>query len=405
MKAQELMTAAAVRHAAQRMLAEGLAGKLRCWAIDMQALPEIANLVATVTRRNYPNLAIPFHSRWRHFTVGGPDRWEKLQAGWRGVSPREKARRAFDLVIASVLTDAGSGGQWSYADAATGQTFTSSEGLALASLQLYQRLVASSAGGALGAAQLEGLQEETFRQVFQASGTNPLAGIEGRVELLRSLGKTCRLRPDMFASEGAARPGGLVDVIFAESRNGAIGAPRILSILLDALGPIWPSRISLQNIPLGDSWIYPPWQRGRESDAECIVPFHKLSQWMTFSLIEPLQQAGLDVFDIDGLTGLAEYRNGGLLVDGRVLLPKQPELLNQLHGPDSIFVIEWRALTVALLDELRLLVAERLGLPEKEFPLPRLLEGGTWSAGRHLAQQLRPDRSPPIRIQSDGTVF
>ena len=405
MTAKELMTAGAVRSAAQRMLTDGLEGKLQNWRINLDALPSVADIVATVTRHNYPNLEIPFHSRWRHFDVGGLDRWGRLQASWDELSPREKARRAFDLVIPSVLSDAGSGGVWTYFDDGTRQNFTSSEGLALASLKLYQEFSSSDSSGALSAARLEGLREETFEKCFQVAGTNPLAGVRGRVELLRALGRTCRLRPDVFATNGIERPGGLVDAIFQASRDNAIAAPKILSILLDALAPIWPSRISLHNTPLGDSWLYSPWQNSYEPEPDCIVPFHKLSQWMTFSLIEPLQQAGLNITDVNGLTGLAEYRNGGLLVDGNVLLPRNPSMLEQAHRPESTIIVEWRALTVSLLDKLRLLVADRLDIPGSDFPLPCLLEGGTWSAGRYLAQQKRIDRSSPIKIVSDGTVF
>ena len=405
MMAQQLLTAAAVRQAAQRMLRDGLDGNLQCWMIDMDKLPALAALVADVTRRNYPDLAIPFHSRWRHFDVGGLDRWAAMRQRWGSVAPRELARRAFDLVIPSVLSDAGSGGRWSYADPSTGLTFTSSEGLGLASLQLYESAIASSPSAALEARQLAQLDEDSFASVFQVSEANPLAGVGGRVELLRALGRACLNRPDVFAQHGPARPGGLADAIFARSRDGRIAAPEILAIVLDALGPIWPSRITLDGTALGDSWVYAPWQTGPEPDAASIVPFHKLSQWMSYSLIEPLQQAGLEVHDIDGLTGLAEYRNGGLFVDGEVLRLRDPRLLQEPHSPDSLLVIEWRALTVALIDHLKPLVAERLGLAEKDFPLPCLLEGGTWSAGRYLAQQRRPDRSPPITIISDGTVF
>ena len=55
-----------------------------------------------------------------------------------------------------------------------------------------------------------------------------------------------------------------------------------------------------------------------------LVPLHKLSQWLAYSLIEPLQQAGFTVADIDGLTGLAEYRNGGLFLDTGVLVLRDP---------------------------------------------------------------------------------
>ena len=72
---------------------------------------------------------------------------------------------------------------------------------------------------------------------------------------------------------------------------------------------------------------------------------------------------------------------------------------------DSPLVVEWRALTVALLDRLAPMVRDRLGLDESQLPLSRLLQGGTWSAGRRAASERRSDASPPIRVQSDGTVF
>jgi hypothetical protein len=67
----------------------------------------------------------------------------------------------------------------------------------------------------------------------------------------------------------------------------------------------------------------------------------------------------------------------------------------------AAFIIEWRALTVALLDELAPLVCQQLG---KDMPLACILEGGTWAAGRVLAQDLRAGK-PPLQIDSDGTIF
>jgi len=116
-------------------------------------------------------------------------------------------------------------------------------------------------------------------------------------------------------------------------------------------------------------------------------------------------RSGIAVTDIDGLTGLAEYRNGGLLVDSGVLRLRNPEQAIHPNAVDSALVVEWRALTVALLDQIAALIRERRGLTIDEFPLARVLEGGTWSAGRRLARDKRPDGSPPIAVVSDGTVF
>jgi hypothetical protein len=136
-----------------------------------------------------------------------------------------------------------------------------------------------------------------------------------------------------------------------------------------------------------------------------IVPLHKLSQWLAYSLIEPLQQAGLAVSDIDGLTGLAEYRNGGLFVDAGVLVLRDPRQAERQHDVASELVVEWRALTVALLDRLAVTIREKLSMNADTLPLAKILEGGTWATGRLLARECRADASPPIKVLSDGTVF
>jgi hypothetical protein len=135
------------------------------------------------------------------------------------------------------------------------------------------------------------------------------------------------------------------------------------------------------------------------------VPLHKLSQWLSYSLIEPLQDAGLEVTDIDGLTGLAEYRNGGLFVDLGVLVLKDPADLGRAHPVESPLVVGWRALTVALLDRMAPLVRARLGVSAEDFPLARMLQGGSWTAGRKVAAERRADGGPPLKVISDGTVF
>ena len=85
-----------------------------------------------------------------------------------------------------------------------------------------------------------------------------------------------------------------------------------------------------------------------------------------------------------------------------------------LRDPDSAavplaagseLVVEWRALTVALLDRIAPLVWDRLGLAAAPPPLVKMLEGGTWSAGRRIAAERRPGGGPPIDVVSDGTVF
>jgi hypothetical protein len=135
------------------------------------------------------------------------------------------------------------------------------------------------------------------------------------------------------------------------------------------------------------------------------VPFHKLSQWLAYSLFEPLERSGRTIHQPGALTGLPEYRNGGLLVDLGVLVPRRADIRTRIHAPGDEVIVEWRALTVAVLDRVAEAVRERLGKSPAELPLACVLEGGTWAAGRAVAAELRPGGGSPIQIDSDGTVF
>ncbi|WP_293903055.1 DUF1688 family protein [Phenylobacterium sp.] len=381
--ARALLSAAAVRRRAHELLAIALDGRLADWRIDLLRLEAAADLTVETVRLNYPDLNVPFHARWRHFTAAGRDLWAEAD---KPTDPTAQGRAAFDLVIPSVLLDAGAGATWRYHDTATGAVLGRSEGLGVASLRLFESgALSSDPGDPLRADALGQVDAATIARAFQVTDANPLVGLEGRAALLRRLG------------EAVGRPGALFDIMARHADNGRLPAPVILEVLLQALGPIWSGRLSLGGIPLGDCWRHPA--------VEGFVPLHKLSQWMSYSLIEPLEASGITVTNIDGLTGLAEYRNGGLFVDTGVLVLRNPEDARIAHPVDSPLVVGWRSLTVALLDKLAPMVRERLGVTAKAFPLGRVLEGGSWAAGRRIAASLRPDLSPPIAVISDGTVF
>jgi hypothetical protein len=378
-----LLSAAAVRERAHEMLEIALEGGVEGWWVDLDRLDEAAELVAAVTRERYPDLAIPFHARWRHFVAGEP----ALPDG----DPAERARAAFDLLILSVLLDAGAGPRWRYVDAKTGGTFGRSEGLAVASQRMFE------SGDLID---LAGLETAVLARGFQVSADNPMVGLEGRAALLRRVGDRVRARPDLFPG---ARPGGLYDVLARRAGGGALPAAAILELLLEALGPVWADRLVVGGIPLGDCWRHPAIRRSDASDG--LVPLHKLSQWLSYSLIEPLQESGVEVIEIDGLTGLAEYRNGGLFVDAGILNLADPADADRPHHASDPLIVAWRAMTVALLDRMAPLVRERLGVAAAAIALARMLEGGSWQAGRRLAAERRPDGGPPLNIISDGTVF
>jgi hypothetical protein len=400
--ALSLLNAAAVRTRAKRMLALGLDDQLPHFRIDLRCLDEAVDRVVATTKKNYPTLDVPFHSRWRHFVVNGKSLSGTL-ANFEGLPNRaEHARAAFDLAIVSVLLDAGAGPQWRYRNG-VGR----SEGLALASLDMFARGDFSRDSRKnpqrVDGIALAQLDTATLRKGFQVSTDNPLVGVEGRTELLRTLGRLVQSKPDIFGREDTPRPGGFFDYLAAKAEDKIIPAPLILSELLQQFGPIWPSRLTLGGVPLGDCWRHPAMVTDDATSG--LVPLHKLSQWLAYSLIEPLQQAGFTVTDIDGLTGLAEYRNGGLFVDSGVLVLRDPKEAARAHAVDAPLVVEWRALTVALLDRLALAVRAKLNKNAAAMPLAKVLQGGSWAAGRELAFARRPDGSPPIKVLSDGTVF
>ncbi len=388
------------------MLALGVAGELEHLTVDLDRLGACADEVVRTIRAEYPTLDIPLHARWRHFAAGGLDRWGTLNEAVRWSDARERARAAFDLAITSVLLDAGAGAAWRYEEGRTGEIYSRSEGLAVASFDMF-------IGGAFSARPeapfradagiLAVLSVDELARGMQVSIKNPLVGLEGRASLLNRLGQTVEDDPEVFGLADDPRPGGLFDYLVARAPKERIAAPAILEALLLHLGPVWPGRIELGGFDLGDTWRHPAI---RATDATAgLMPFHKLSQWLAYSLIEPLEEAGISVTDLDGLTGLPEYRNGGLFMDTGVLAFRDPAQATAAHTVDSPLVVEWRALTVALLDRVADAVRRKLDLSAEEFPLAKVLEGGTWATGRRLAREKRPGGEPPIQVISDGTVF
>jgi hypothetical protein len=400
--ALSLLNAKAVRERAHRMLAIGLEDRLPNFRIDLDRMESTVDLVLETTRKAYPSFEVPFHSRWRHFG----NRWATLANQTKWPDRATRARAEFDLAIVSVFLDAGAGPSWRYHDPKTGSAIGRSEGLGLASLAMF-------AGGAFSADPLQPLRVDAnvlanlsmadIERGMQVSNANPLVGIDGRVDLLCRLGTLVASKPEIFGSHDTPRPGGLFDRLAILADGGRLPAPTILQELLQRLGPIWPSRLTLGGIALGDCWRHPALTT--EDATSGLMPLHKLSQWLAYSLIEPLQTAGINVIDIDGLTGLAEYRNGGLFVDNGVLAFRDAEDARREHEVASSLVVEWRALTVALLDRVADGLRQRLKLDATSMPLAKVLEGGTWAAGRLLARERRADVSSPVKVISDGTVF
>ena len=290
-RAQYLMTAAAVHEQCARVFALIEAGDSRHFAFHADALGPIADSVAALTKQRFPDLEVPLHARWRHFETGGIDRFGALAAARSWASDTEAARAMGDLAISSVLLDAGAGATWRFTEHATGTVAGRSEGLALAALSMFASGAFSSVPADPLRADAEALQSltpEEFEAGFQIGADNPLAGADGRRALLSALADAIRTAPDLFALEDGPRPGGLIDSLAADAKdttNNALPASAILAAVLEGLSPIWPSRLTLAGQPMGDVWRHP--DLPDTGPGGQFVPFHKLSTWLSLSLIEP----------------------------------------------------------------------------------------------------------------------
>ena len=317
-EATALLSAGAVR-ARCAIVSEAVErGDTRYFRLVPGRLDEAVRRVADVTRRRYPDLPVPLHSRWRHFATGGIDRNALVAPG---ADAAEAARARIDLAIVSVLLDAGAGPGWRYHELETGRVLCRSEGLAVASLRAMQTGLFSADPANPWRADAEALAQITpgsLARAFQHAAGNELPGFEGRALLLRRLGEVCAASPVLFGEP--ARLGGLYD--YWSAPDEPLPAAKLLRTLLHAFGAIWPGRISLAGIPLGDC--------GRHSaiPGDGLVPFHKLCQWLTYSLVEPLQAGDLRIVSLDELTGLAEYRTAACSSIAALSQPETPVSCN-----------------------------------------------------------------------------
>ncbi|RGP76905.1 hypothetical protein FLONG3_4988 [Fusarium longipes] len=427
---QYLLSLRAVRDHATKVLQVAKRGDLKHFDYDESRMGQVADYVSKVIDRDFgPDKynTIPPHGRWQHFEVGGVPRVDSLIKQWSGeagVDNVEITRRLVDLFFVSVLLDAGAGDVWRYKESGSGQEVVRSEGIAVASLHMFQAGAFSSDGSIKNKADGKGLvqlQESDFNTHFQVSADNLMVGVPSRVQLLQAVGSSLLKQPDVFGESG--RPGNLVDYLMAKgSDSKTLDYEQLWSCLQNLLIPSWPgNRTVFNGQPIGDAWPLDTLasiaeKDGDEQERSKIQPFHKLTQWLAYSLSVIFErQLGYTWEKMELGTGLPEYRNGGLFVDLGALKLKQDDLqigkknsgqeLPQFDASSDV-IVEWRAMTVALLDQLHQMLQDKYKPRGVELSLLQMLEAGTWKSGRELAAELRPDtKCSPILVISDGTLY
>lgn len=452
-----LKSLGSVRERSKIVTDKALRNALNHFDVDMSKFPDVVSFVCGIIKRDYdaPFSSIPSHGRYQHFCVGGRDRIANLLATFpETVDNSEKCRRLIDLFLVSVLLDAGAGTSWGFKSAENGRIYRRSEGLAVASLEMFKAGLFSSSPSNKFQVDKGGLRNLTVEQLakgMQSQPGNEIAGLEGRANLLIRLGDALE-KADYFGDDG--RPGCMIDYLVAHPTTQASSTPIVVlpvfwNVLMTGLGPIWPpSRTAIDGVSLGDAWPcssmpqqvsqpsspglspFPNSQSGPGAAAwESILPFHKLTQWLTYSLMQPMQNIlKIQFAGTELLTGLPEYRNGGLFIDLGVLTLKPDDLdrglqhysdycrrtgskgveVAPMFEPSDDVIVEWRGVTVGFLDQLLVEVNKALKkeLNGGELTLAQLLEAGSWKGGREIAEVSRPNtKEPPILIDSDGTVF
>lgn len=399
------------------------------YELDESKMDQVTDYLCEIITRDYGENydLIPAHGRWQHLNAGGHLRVEQLVGEWRAdqIDEVEISRRLVDLLVISVLVDAGAGNLWKYALSVT-ESYSRSEGLAVASYYLFVGGDFSNDSKIRCQVNGEKLKNFTMGQFirgFQISDENPLNGAEGRLQLIQKLGESLLAHPEIFGSD--ARPGGIIDFLKKKSTiDNCINLNDLWNALMDGFVAIWPQgRATIRDEPLGDSWSLDTklkTKKNWDNDfLNSLVTFHKLTQWLCYSLLVPLERYGykFQILDKELQTGLPEYRNGGLFYDFGVISLKPEHLkrglvLSEKLGnkePIPMFtaedgaIVEWRCLTIGLLDELHELINKRLRV---NLTLPQVIEAGSWKAGREIAAEKRPStKGPPIELYSDGTVF
>jgi hypothetical protein len=393
-----LFSPQAIREKSQLIYELALKGK-SIFEIDLSKLKNINDDLITLMRSHYPNLDVPYHSRTSHFVIDGIDYLEKYESYWDKNDDMRKSKT--DLVIISVLLDSGAGSNWKYFHKMSNKFYGRSEGLALASLDLFSQGLFSSNPDNKFQVDSKGLERLTFDQFLkgiQDSPSNKLLGSKQRFLTLKNLIAVLRSRDEIFSEN---RPSGLLSYFQKQESESLTGA-FILKVILETIGSIWPSRFHYEGNGLGDTWSHS--LLGEKGTYDSFVPFHKLSQWLSYSLIELMNQFQIEVLDIWDLTGLAEYRNGGLFVDYGVMVVKDKEQWKEPLPLYHDYVIEWRALTIKFLEDLAVILRESIGKDKYNLPMSCVLQGGTWELGRLVANKKRKG-APPLNLLLDGVYF
>lgn len=370
-----------IRKRARALLARARAGESGQFTVHDAALKDLTETLTDAIRRNRQEMSssdADVHAKLDRLLgpAGFTGRIEKAERA-------EHARAHVDLAFVTVLLQFEPEVDWEYHESSTGQVSTGLGGAALAAFDAFTGGVFSSDPARpcqVDADGLRNLSGEALARAFQLALSRQSRRLEDRVAFLRRIGETLSRQQGIFGP--GLRPAGLFDSLSGAEQHefaptAEVGAHDILITLLMTLSPIWPAENTFGEHRLGDCWRLPAARGSGLTDGW--MPLHRLGQALTYGLVRAFEHAGLPVRNIEALTPLAEPDGSGLLMDAGVLKPRSRWVSSPVADPA---VVELRALTVALTDELDAPVRRGLDDAYSAMPTAVMLGPEVWRSAR-----------------------
>jgi hypothetical protein len=373
-------------------------GQCPYFALDRAKLPPLARGIVQLAEAQFGSVpAVPLHSQWVNYSANNVDRISALEEKMaaHGLSLRDMAAAKADLLIVNEALDHGGLTKWVYKDTSTGSTLSRTEGLGTAVLRSFEAGLFSQRGASnpfrVDFARLRTITDAELADAFQVSDANP---IDGGISLWRERLLALCACPEFEARGRSGRPSAIVDRLFTLADAGqVVTAQDVLSAVLDFLSPVWSGNSADRGLR-GDVWHLP--------EVSANLPIHRMAQWVAHSLIPVVEASGFAINNDQPLSGLAGYRNAGVLVDAGVLVERTPD--GKVYDLGDPKIVTWRSATVALLTELQTAIQEAAACRVEDIPLPRV-HGLAWRMGRQLAGAARAGGGPPIVVTSDTVPF
>ena len=237
------------------------------------------------------------------------------------------------------------------------------------------------------------LRFRIFSEKFQNTINNSIIGIKNRHSLLINLGKTLK-------KNKLSRPSDFFDKY---NINDTISVKELWNFIVNDFKDIWNIYNKDDKETIGDIWTHPYLKIPCIEKSE-LMPFHKISQWIIYSLIDVIKNYGnYKITDTMILSALPEYRNAGLLLEYQVITPKNRLAFSKIYTIKDTFVVELRGLTIAILEYLLNDINSERSIEEK-YSMSEFLENGSWSLGREIAYK-KNNGDLPINLILEGNYF